>query len=51
MLSVGLVDINPAEWWVVIEVVITRHWQKALILLGAFMLYKLILEGIKARSS
>lgn len=47
----ALVDVDPAEWWVVIEVVITRHWEKALILLGAFMLYRLILAGIRSRST
>lgn len=48
-LSTELVDIDPGEWWHVVEQIIVHHWEKALIAFGAYAAYRLLLAYIRGR--
>ena len=49
MLAAEIVDLDPGEWWLVVEQIIVHHWEKALIIGGVYMAYRLSLSYIRNR--
>jgi len=46
MILASFMNVDPGAWWEVIEVIATKYWSKALLLIGAYAAYRLILAMI-----